>query len=126
MVSMLISVLGTALIIYELLTGKRLSHSFGKALLLSLLSGAFVIVVRLMSVHPWAFEITVIRPLLKVCVDNYLCRNLLLLSALNVLYGLVGILILSRKRRAGLLTLLLIALALIPVLIKVFIQLHSL
>ncbi|WP_342764468.1 hypothetical protein [Thermococcus sp. 21S9] len=126
MISMLISVLGTALILYELLTGRRLSHSFEKALLLSLLSGAFLVLVRLMSGYPWAFNITVVRPLLKVCTDNYLCKNLLLLSALNSLYGLVGILILPRRRKLGLLLLLIIALAIAPLLVKVFIQLHSL
>ncbi|WP_297469038.1 hypothetical protein [Thermococcus sp.] len=42
-------------------------------------------------------------------MDSSLCGNLLLLSALNALYGITGILILPRKRMAGLLILLLIA-----------------
>ncbi|WP_232460843.1 hypothetical protein [Thermococcus gorgonarius] len=110
----------------ESLTGKRLSPIFKEVLLISLVSGGFLALLGFVFSHPGASEIGAFHSLLKFYVNGDLHKNLLLLSALNALYGLVGILILPRRRRLGLLTLLMIALALIPLVIKVFIQLHSL
>ncbi|NJE05743.1 hypothetical protein E3E36_06220 [Thermococcus sp. M36] len=126
MVSMLIPIMEVPFLLYEILTGKRLSYIFKEILLVSLVSGGFLIFLSLIATHLGASEIVIIRPLLKFYMNRDLYKNLLLLSALNALYGLIGIFILPRRRRLGLLTLLLIALALVLILIKVFIQLHSL
>ncbi|NJE03818.1 hypothetical protein [Thermococcus sp. MV11] len=125
-ISMVVLLMDVPLMLYESLTGKRLSPIFKEILLISLVSGGSLVLLSCMASHLGASEIGLFRSLLKFYVNRDLYKNLLLLSALNILYGLVGILILPRRRRAGRLMLLLIALALVPILIKVFIQLHSL
>jgi len=125
-VSLVILLMDVPSMLYESLTGKRLSPIFKEILLISLVSGGSLVLLGFILSHSGASEIRVFRPLLKFYVNRDLYKNLLLLSVLNSLYGLIGILILPRRRRLGLLMLLLTALTLIPVLIKIFIRLHSL
>ncbi|NJE30348.1 hypothetical protein E3E38_04690 [Thermococcus sp. 18S1] len=125
-VSMVILFMDVPSMFYESLTGKRLSPIFKEILLISLVSGGSLVLLGFILSHSGASEIMVFHSLLKFYVNRDLYKNLLLLSALNSLYGITGILILPRRRRLGLLMLLMIALALIPLVIKIFIQLHSL
>lgn len=113
-------------LLYARFTGKESSPGSREILLGSLVSLSTLVVVGLVANYS-DVRVEAIRPILNFySKDQKMYRYVLLLSGLNVLYALVGMLVYPRKRRLGLLTLLLIALALIPVLIKVFIQLHSL
>ncbi|WP_297480138.1 hypothetical protein [Thermococcus sp.] len=123
MICVVVVVIDLPLILYEILTGKRLLDGFKGNLIISLISGGFLIFSSLIATNLGFSGIAIIYPLLKLYMNRDLYKNLLLLSALNALYGITGILILPRRRRLGLLMLLLIALALIPILIKVFIEL---
>jgi len=125
-VSLAILLMDVPSILYESLSGKRLSPIFKEILLISLVSGGALALLGFILPHSGTSEIRVFRSLLKFYVNRDLYNDLLLLSALNALYGIIGILILPRRRRLGILMLLMIAIALIPILIKVFIQLHSL
>ncbi|WP_048147278.1 hypothetical protein [Pyrococcus abyssi] len=124
--SMAILLMDVPSMLYESLTGKRFSPVFKEVLLISLVSGSFLILLGFIFQHLGTSGIKAFNSLLKFHVNVNLYKNLLLLSALNALYGLTGIFILPRKRKLGLLMLLLISLALIPLVIKIFIQLHSL
>ncbi|WP_010479409.1 hypothetical protein [Thermococcus zilligii] len=112
--------------LYAHFIGKESPPGSREILLGSLVSLSSLVGVGLVANYS-DVRIDVIRPILNF-YGKYqtVYRYVLLLSALDALYGLVGILILPRRRRLGLLTLLMIALALIPLLIKVFVQLHSL
>ncbi|AFK22574.1 hypothetical protein [Pyrococcus sp. ST04] len=125
-ISMVVLLMDVPLMLYESLTGKRLSPIFKEIMLISLVSEGFLVLLSFISARHGASEMEVFRSLLKFYVNRDLYKNLLLLSVLNILYGLIEILILPRRRRAGLLMLLLIALVLASILIKVFAQLHSL
>jgi hypothetical protein len=125
LISMVILLLDVPLMLYESLTGKRLSPIFKEILVVSLVSGGILVLSGLMAACPKASEIAIIRPLLKLYADGKLYGGLLLLSGLNALYGLTGILILPRKRRLGFLMLLLIAAGIALQLVRVFILLHS-
>ncbi|WP_297090094.1 hypothetical protein [Thermococcus sp.] len=125
MVSMLIPIMEVPFLLYEILTGKRLSYIFKEVLLISLVSGGSLVLLGFILSHPGASEIRAFHSLLKFYVNGGLYKNLLLLSALNALYGLIGIFILPRRRRLGLLILLFIAVLLVPLLVDVFIELHS-
>ncbi|WP_297495478.1 hypothetical protein [Thermococcus sp.] len=123
MISVVVVVIDLPLMLYGILTGKRLLDGFKGNLIISLISGGFLIFSSLIATNLGFSGIAIIHPLLKFYTNRDLYNTLLLLSALNALYGITGILILPRRRRLGLLMLLLIALALIPILIKVFIEL---
>jgi hypothetical protein len=125
MVSMLIPIMEVPFLLYEVLTGKRLSYIFKEILLISSVSGGLMVFSGLMATYPRASEIAIIRSLLKLYADRELYRGLLMLAGLNALYGLTGILILPRKRRLGFLMLLLIATVTTVQLVRVFIILHS-
>ena len=62
---------------------------------------------------------------MNIYSDIEIYRGLLLLSGLNVLYGLAGVLILPRKRKLGLLVMLIIAVTLGLLWLDVIIKLRS-
>lgn len=127
MVSMMVAVISVSLWLSESLTGKQLSKIFKAILMFSLASGGGSLVsLGLLAIHLNVSNTAVIRPpLLKIYINRGLYHNLLLLSSLDALYGLAGILLLPRKRKLGLSVLLLIAVAIVPLLVEVFIGLYS-
>ena len=112
--------------LYARFVGKDYSPGSREILLGSLVSLSSLVAVGL-DANYYDVRIDVIRPILNF-YSKYqtVYRYVLLLSGLNVLYALAGMLAYPRKKRVGLLMLLMIALALIPLVIKIFIQLHSL
>ncbi|WP_367883219.1 hypothetical protein [Thermococcus peptonophilus] len=126
MVSMMVAVISVSLWLSESLTGKQLSKIFKAILMFSLASGGISGFFRSAG-H--SFECLKhcgnTPPLLKIYINRGLYHNLLLLSSLDALYGLAGILLLPRKRKLGLSVLLLIAVAIVPLLVEVFIGLYS-
>ncbi|AMQ18555.1 hypothetical protein [Thermococcus peptonophilus] len=125
MVSMMVAVISVSLWLSESLTGKQLSKIFKAILMFSLASGGSLVSLGLLAIHLNVSNTAVIRPLLKIYINRGLYHNLLLLSSLDALYGLAGILLLPRKRKLGLSVLLLIAVAIVPLLVEVFIGLYS-
>jgi hypothetical protein len=125
MVSMMMPVIGVSLWLSESLTRKQLSKIFKAILMFSLASGGSLVSLGLLAVHSNVPNTAVIRPLLKIYINRGLYHSLLMLSGLDALYGLAGILLLPRKRKLGLSVLLLIAVAIVPLLVDVFIGLYS-
>jgi hypothetical protein len=125
MVSMMVPVIGASLWLSESLTGKQLSKIFKAILMFSLASGGSLVSLGLLAIHSNVSNTAVIHPLLKIYINRGLYHSLLMLSGLDTLYGLIGILLLPRKRKLGLSVLLLIAVAIAPLLVDVFIGLYS-